>query len=54
MELNTDMIAVEVPHTGAYNAIRPHVKKQIQEKKYDLIIDLHRDSRSGYNNNCVQ
>ncbi|MEK4403819.1 stage II sporulation protein P [Sporosarcina sp. resist] len=42
--IETDMIAVEVPHTGAYNAIRPHVKKKIQEKKYDLIIDLHRDS----------
>ncbi len=42
--IETDLIPVEVPHTGAYNAIRPHVKKRIQEKKYDLIIDLHRDS----------
>ncbi|MBO0602466.1 stage II sporulation protein P [Sporosarcina sp. E16_3] len=42
--IETDMLAVEVPHTGAYNAIRPHVKKKMQEKKYDLIIDLHRDS----------
>ncbi len=42
--IETDMLAVEVPHTGAYNSIRPHVKKQMQEKKYDLIIDLHRDS----------
>lgn len=42
--IETDMLDVEVPHTGAYNSIRPHVKKQMQEKKYDLIIDLHRDS----------
>jgi len=42
--IETDMLTAEVPHTGAYNAIRPHVKKQMQEKKYDLIIDLHRDS----------
>ncbi len=42
--IETDIIPVEVPHTGAYNAIRPHVKKRMQEKKYDLIIDLHRDS----------
>ena len=41
---NSDMLAVEVPHSGAYNKIRPHVKKQLQEKKYDLVIDLHRDS----------
>jgi stage II sporulation protein P len=42
--IETDMLDVEVPHTGAYNAIRPNIKKQMQEKKYDLIIDLHRDS----------
>ncbi|KAA0965421.1 stage II sporulation protein P [Sporosarcina sp. ANT_H38] len=42
--IETDMLVVEVPHTGAYNSIRPHVEKQMQEKKYDLIIDLHRDS----------
>ena len=42
--IDTDMLAVEVPHSGAYKKIRPHVKKQLQEKKYDLIIDLHRDS----------
>jgi stage II sporulation protein P len=42
--IETDMLTVEVPHNGAYNKIRPHIKKQMQEKKYDLIIDLHRDS----------
>ena len=28
----------------AYKAIRPHIEKRIKEVKYDLIIDLHRDS----------
>lgn len=28
----------------AYNVVRPFLKTQIQENKYDLIIDLHRDS----------
>jgi len=42
--IDTDILAVEVPHSGAYKAIRPHVNKKLQEKKYDLIMDLHRDS----------
>jgi stage II sporulation protein P len=37
-------LSVNVPHTGAYRKIRPYVEKQLHEKKYDLIIDLHRDS----------
>ncbi|MER2090524.1 MAG: stage II sporulation protein P [Sporosarcina sp.] len=42
--IETDVLSVEVPHTGAYRKIRPYVEKQIKDKKYDLIIDLHRDS----------
>jgi stage II sporulation protein P len=42
--IETDILSVEVPHTGAYKKIRPFVEKQLQEKKYDLIIDLHRDA----------
>ena len=42
--IETDIVSVEVPHTGAYKKIRPHVEKQLQKKKYDLIIDLHRDA----------
>ncbi len=41
--IETDILPVGVPHTGAYKAIRPYVEKQMQEKKYDLIVDLHRD-----------
>src|SRR5690606_12090000 len=41
--VETDAIFTNVPHTGAYRSIRPHVKKQLQKKNYDLIIDLHRD-----------
>ncbi|MGR6897579.1 stage II sporulation protein P [Rummeliibacillus sp. BSL5] len=28
----------------AYDAVRPYVKKQIEKKDYDLILDIHRDS----------
>ncbi|CAM3114037.1 stage II sporulation protein P [Filibacter tadaridae] len=33
-----------IPHYRAYNAIRPAVKKRIQEQQYDLIVDVHRDA----------
>ena len=32
-----------ISYGRSYKEIRPHVKKQIQDKEYDLIIDLHRD-----------
>ncbi len=42
--VETDVLSVGVPHSGAYKKIRPYIEKQLKEKKYDLIIDLHRDS----------
>ena len=42
--IETDLISAQVPHTGAYKKIRPYVEKEINNKNYDLIIDLHRDN----------
>ena len=33
-----------VPHSRAYKAIRPQVAKQMEAEKYDLVLDVHRDS----------
>lgn len=33
-----------IPYHRAYAAIRPHVKKKIDEGNYDFVIDIHRDS----------
>lgn len=53
--IETDILAVDnqlemkkksVPYELSYKAIRPYVEKRIKEVKYDLIIDLHRDSAS--------
>lgn len=48
LELNgveTDTLKKMVPnHARAYKDIRPFVKKQLSEKDYDLIIDIHRDA----------
>ncbi|MFD1927373.1 stage II sporulation protein P [Sporosarcina siberiensis] len=42
--IDTDILPIAVPHANAYKTMRPHIEKQIQQKKYDLIVDLHRDS----------
>lgn len=42
--VETDTLKKAVPYRRAYDDIRPYVKKQISEKNYDLIIDVHRDS----------
>lgn len=51
--IQTDILAVDnmvelnkngMKYSQSYNSIRPHVKKRLEEAKYDLIIDLHRDS----------
>lgn len=39
-ELNNKGMSYE----QAYDSIRPHVKKRVEEVDYDLIIDIHRDS----------
>ncbi|WP_252502896.1 stage II sporulation protein P [Sporosarcina sp. Marseille-Q4943] len=48
LELNgveTDTLKKMVPiHSRAYKDMRPFVKKQLSEKEYDLIIDIHRDA----------
>ncbi|MET3574716.1 stage II sporulation protein P [Bhargavaea ullalensis] len=38
------MKAAGVPNSRAYSAIRPYVGKQVGEKNYSLILDIHRDS----------
>lgn len=42
--VETEMLKKAVPHARAYQQMRPLIKKQISEKEYDLIIDIHRDS----------
>lgn len=46
--LNVDAMNVmkkqQMTFYQAYDAVRPYVKKQIEKKDYDLIIDIHRDS----------
>ncbi|WP_438311046.1 stage II sporulation protein P [Sporosarcina sp. FA9] len=42
--IETDILPTAVPHANAYKTIRPYIENQLQQKKYDLIIDLHRDS----------
>ncbi|WP_040228869.1 stage II sporulation protein P [Bhargavaea cecembensis] len=38
------MKAAGIPHSRAYEAIRPQVKKTKEAKEYSLILDIHRDS----------
>jgi len=43
--VETDILKKMVSnHARAYKEIRPVVKKQLSEKEYDLIIDIHRDA----------
>lgn len=51
--VSTDILPVDnqlemqkknIHYSRSYKAIRPYVEKRLQEEKYDLIIDLHRDS----------
>lgn len=42
--MDAETLKKEVPYARAYKDIRPFVKKQLSEKEYDLIIDIHRDS----------
>lgn len=39
-----DMMNRGIPYHLSYKEIRPHVKKQLENQTYDLVIDLHRDS----------
>lgn len=43
-QIQADVLDVKVPHDQAYDAIRPHVKQQLSEKQYDIILDIHRDA----------
>ncbi|MGG0657572.1 stage II sporulation protein P [Rummeliibacillus pycnus] len=46
--LNVDTMKVmkqqNLVYYQAYDAVRPYVKKQIEQHDYDLIMDIHRDS----------
>ncbi|MFY0517287.1 stage II sporulation protein P [Lysinibacillus sphaericus] len=51
--IQTDILDVDVMKemklegkgfADAYNSVRPHLAKRLQEQSYDLVIDLHRDS----------
>jgi stage II sporulation protein P len=47
LEMNsveTDTLKKLVPYSRAYKDMRPFVKKQLAQKEYDLIIDIHRDA----------
>lgn len=47
-QLDIDIVKImqqkKIPYHRSYAAIRPYVEKQVAEKDYDLVIDLHRDS----------
>ncbi|MFF3101745.1 stage II sporulation protein P [Viridibacillus arvi] len=52
-DLSTDILQVDtmtemqkknISLYKAYDAVRPYVKKQLDKKEYDLVLDFHRDS----------
>ncbi|MBK3493343.1 stage II sporulation protein P [Viridibacillus sp. YIM B01967] len=52
-DLSTDILEVDtmtemqkknIALYKAYAAVRPYVKKQLEKKEYDLVLDIHRDS----------
>ncbi|MGE7623290.1 stage II sporulation protein P [Viridibacillus sp. NPDC096237] len=52
-DLSTDILEVDtmtemqkknIALFKAYDAVRPYVKKQLEKKEYDLVLDIHRDS----------
>lgn len=44
VDIMKEMLKNRIPYSRAYKEIRPHVKKRLAEKEYDLIIDIHRDA----------
>lgn len=44
VDIMKEMLENRIPYARAYKEIRPHVKKRLAEKEFDLIIDIHRDA----------
>lgn len=44
MDIVKTMQQKKIPYHRSYAAIRPYVEKKVRDQRYDLVIDLHRDS----------
>ncbi|WP_240315678.1 stage II sporulation protein P [Sporosarcina sp. PTS2304] len=47
-QLELDIVKImqqkKIPYHRSYGAIRPYVEEKVRNERYDLVIDLHRDS----------
>ena len=53
VDIMKELIKQGKNYASAYNVARPFIKKALAEKKYDLVLDLHRDA-AGYKTSTVK